>query len=157
MTRSLIVFGLLILFFLIGLRPLLAATSSALPLEGQTYTVQADDKLARLTEKYFSDPAATGVLIAATNLKAGEDERYTTIDSPAQLTVGQQLFIPNDRQAFEATYHLEPSPAQQQLLADLDVLGRPPELNNEVWLNSDPLKLADLQGQVVIVEFWTYG
>lgn len=157
MTRSLIIFGLLTLFFLIGLRPLLAATRLTLPLEGLTYTVQADDELERLTEKYFSDPAATGVLIAATNLKAGEDERYTAIDHSARLTVGQQLFIPNDRQAFEAAYPLGPSPAQQQLLADLDVLGHPPELNNEVWLNSDPLKLADLQGQVVIVEFWTYG
>jgi hypothetical protein len=51
----------------------------------------------------------------------------------------------------------QPTEAQQQLLASLEVIGTPPELNNEVWLNSDPLKLADLQGKVVIVEFWTYG
>ena len=25
------------------------------------------------------------------------------------------------------------------------------------WLNSKPLKLADLKGQVVVVHFWTFG
>jgi thiol-disulfide isomerase/thioredoxin len=50
-----------------------------------------------------------------------------------------------------------PTEAQAQLLASLDNQGMPPELFNEVWLNSDPLKLADLHGKVVIVEFWTFG
>lgn len=50
-----------------------------------------------------------------------------------------------------------PTEAQAQLLATLDNQGMPPELFNEVWLNSDPLKLADLHGKVVIVEFWTFG
>lgn len=50
-----------------------------------------------------------------------------------------------------------PSAAQAQLLATLGNQGTPPELFNEVWLNSNPLKLADLHGKVVIVEFWTFG
>ena len=50
-----------------------------------------------------------------------------------------------------------PNAAQMQLLAGLDNQGRPPELFNQVWLNSEPLKLADLHGKVVIVEFWTFG
>lgn len=50
-----------------------------------------------------------------------------------------------------------PTEAQAQLLASLDNQGMPPELFNKVWLNSDPLKLADLHGKVVIVEFWTFG
>ncbi|MCB0154560.1 MAG: hypothetical protein KDF65_07170 [Anaerolineae bacterium] len=49
------------------------------------------------------------------------------------------------------------SPEQMQILNGLDDLGQPPELNNEVWLNSDPLKLANLHGKVVLVEFWTFG
>lgn len=47
--------------------------------------------------------------------------------------------------------------AQAQILAGLRDDGPAPELTNEVWLNSEPLTLADLRGNVVIVEFWTYG
>ena len=32
-----------------------------------------------------------------------------------------------------------------------------PEIPNDTWLNSPPLRLADLQGRVVMVEFWTFG
>ena len=49
------------------------------------------------------------------------------------------------------------TPEQAALLAKLRPQGDAPELLNETWLNSEPLKLADLRGQVVIVEFWTYG
>ena len=38
------------------------------------------------------------------------------------------------------------------------LIGRPaPEINNEVWINSPPLRLAELRGKVVLLEFWTYG
>ena len=47
--------------------------------------------------------------------------------------------------------------AQVALLAKLPSQGRAPELQNEIWFNSDPLQLVDLQGKVVMVEFWTYG
>jgi len=32
-----------------------------------------------------------------------------------------------------------------------------PEISNEVWINSPPLRIADLRGKVVLIEFWTYG
>ncbi len=36
--------------------------------------------------------------------------------------------------------------------------GRPaPELASTTWINSDPLKLQELRGKVVLLEFWTYG
>ena len=34
---------------------------------------------------------------------------------------------------------------------------RAPELKNEVWLNSGPLTTADLRGNVVLIDFWTFG
>ncbi len=50
-----------------------------------------------------------------------------------------------------------PTEAQLRILAELPDNGPAPELLNQVWLNSEPLRLAELRGQVVIVEFWTYG
>lgn len=46
---------------------------------------------------------------------------------------------------------------EQQLLASLPNRGAAPELFNETWLNSPPLKLAELRGKVVLIKFWTFG
>jgi hypothetical protein len=36
--------------------------------------------------------------------------------------------------------------------------GLAPEINNEVWLNTETaLPLSSLKGKVVLVEFWTFG
>jgi len=32
-----------------------------------------------------------------------------------------------------------------------------PEITGQNWLNSPPLRLVDLEGKVVLVEFWAYG
>jgi thiol-disulfide isomerase/thioredoxin len=38
------------------------------------------------------------------------------------------------------------------------MIGRPaPDITNPTWLNSAPLRMADLRGKVVMVEFWTFG
>ncbi|NJO00130.1 MAG: redoxin domain-containing protein [Anaerolineales bacterium] len=65
--------------------------------------------------------------------------------------------VEGEMMAQETLAEAGPTEAQVQLLAGLKNQGMPPELFNQVWLNSDPLKLADLHGKVVIVEFWTFG
>jgi len=32
-----------------------------------------------------------------------------------------------------------------------------PELANTTWINSAPLRLEELRGKVILLEFWTYG
>lgn len=40
----------------------------------------------------------------------------------------------------------------------LPSLGPAPELHNEVWLNVDaPIRLAEVRGQVVLLDMWTFG
>ena len=40
----------------------------------------------------------------------------------------------------------------------LGEVGAPaPEITGQVWINSEPLRLANLRGKVVLVEFWTFG
>jgi hypothetical protein len=41
---------------------------------------------------------------------------------------------------------------------DLKDRGAAPELENEVWLNVDaPLRISELKGKVVLLDFWTFG
>lgn len=49
----------------------------------------------------------------------------------------------------------QPAVGSTQLLPDL---GLAPELANDTWLNVEaPLRLADLRGQVVLIDMWTFG
>ena len=47
---------------------------------------------------------------------------------------------------------------QTEIYPDLQDLGQAPELTNEIWLNTaGPLRLAELRGEVVLLEMWTFG
>jgi hypothetical protein len=50
------------------------------------------------------------------------------------------------------------TPKAMPTSASLSDLGPAPELTNEVWLNVDaPLRLANLRGNVVAIDMWTFG
>ena len=166
-----------VLMLLVLAMTFLSALAMAAPPEadnGQIYVVQADDWLGTLADKFYGTPLAYPVIIEATNTKAGQGGKYISIDNPHKINVGQALFIPVLDEVPETLLaqaplekivmpadvivnHTNPTEEQRDLLASLAVVGQPPELFNEVWLNSEPLKLAELRGKVVLVEFWTFG
>jgi len=161
-------------FVVVALKPTVIEAAPPIVTDGQAYVVQADDWLGTLADKFYGNPRAYPVIVQATNAIAVEDERYAPVDDPALVTIGQVLFVPalddipdallaeaplakGQLSADSIVSPAGPTAEQAQLLASLEAKGTPPELLNEVWLNSDPLKLAELHGQVVIVEFWTFG
>jgi thiol-disulfide isomerase/thioredoxin len=50
-----------------------------------------------------------------------------------------------------------PSPTPQATHStDYPDLGKAPEIAGDVWINSAPLRLADLKGKVVLMDMWTF-
>ncbi|MCB0036352.1 MAG: hypothetical protein KDE51_20110 [Anaerolineales bacterium] len=85
-------------------------------------------------------------------------EMTTTQDDKTDMLITAATHTARD---VARTGHETPTPhptAEQQTLADLlPNLGQAPELTNEEWINSEPLRMSDLRGKVVLVEFWTFG
>ncbi len=71
------------------------------------------------------------------------------------LAIFAPLMFASAQQSPTAT----PSPASNEevYVSSLPNRGVAPEIQSLAWLNSDvPLRLADLRGQVVLLEFWTF-
>lgn len=66
---------------------------------GQEYTVQADDWLSKLAEKFYGDPLAYPAIVEATNARAADASDFTAIDDPDLIEVGQKLVIPTAGEA----------------------------------------------------------
>ncbi len=94
-------FTLLFLVIVLSLALLPATLLAAPPQqeEGQEYTIQADDWLSKLADKFYGDPLAYPAIVEATNAKAAADNTYVTIDDPNLVEVGQKLFIPTAQEA----------------------------------------------------------
>lgn len=48
-------------------------------------------------------------------------------------------------------------PDISQANSSLPVIGPAPEIAKGRWINSEPLKLSELRGKVILVDFWTYS
>ena len=87
-------------------------------------------------------------------IQSDQDAKVEAIQTRVAEERAQQAQQASDQEGAMAP---GPTAEQLELLAKLRPQGEAPELLNKIWLNSEPLKLADLRGNVVLVEFWTYG
>ncbi|RME74026.1 MAG: LysM peptidoglycan-binding domain-containing protein [Chloroflexi bacterium] len=60
----------------------------------EEYTVQADDWLSKLAERYFGDVLQYPLIVAATNAMHAQDDSFAQIDNPDLIEVGWKLCIP---------------------------------------------------------------
>jgi ABC-type sugar transport system substrate-binding protein len=67
--------------------------------EGQAYTVQKDDWMWKLAEKYLGDKYAYPAIAIATNAKHAEDSTYAFIWNMDLIEVGDKLWIPSADEA----------------------------------------------------------
>ncbi len=84
---------------------------------------------------------------------APEETSLDTTELAAVETTTSALKLPTptpDPQAAERA-------RLQEVAAGLGNWGPAPDILSETWLNSAPVRLADLRGKVVLVEFWTFG
>jgi thiol-disulfide isomerase/thioredoxin len=91
---------------------------------------------------------ALGLALAACGQATANQANSTTqaATAPAAATTAGDSAVP-------ATL----PPEAAMLNPDLRDFGVAPELNNTVWLNTPaPLKLANLRGQVVLIDMWTF-
>lgn len=92
---------LLVTVFSLSLLP--AAGLAAPPVPGlecvQEATVQSDDWLSKLADKYYGDALAFPAIVAATNQKNQEDSSFARIDNPHLIEPGWKLCIVSPEQA----------------------------------------------------------
>ena len=75
-------------------------TSIAAPLaQGEDYTIQADDWLSKLAEKFLGDPLSYPAITYYTNQMNAEDDSYAKISDSNVIEVGQKIYIPTQEEA----------------------------------------------------------
>ncbi|MFQ5575541.1 MAG: PhnD/SsuA/transferrin family substrate-binding protein [Anaerolineae bacterium] len=93
-------FGFLLLVVML-LSLTLSTASAAPPTQGggEDYTVQKDDWLSKLADKFLGDIFAWPAIWEATNAKAETDSSYTRIVNPNFIEVGDKFYIPSPDEA----------------------------------------------------------
>ncbi len=90
---------LLLMLIAILAVPVAAAAAPLYQEEGQDYTIQADDWLSKLAEKFLGDPLTYPAITYYTNQKNATDESYVKISDPNVIEVGAKIYIPTQAEA----------------------------------------------------------
>jgi ribose transport system substrate-binding protein len=88
-----VLYLLMVFVLLATLAP--AAAAAPPQQEGQAYTVQKDDWLWKLADKFLGDSYAYPAIAMATNAKHAEDDSYAFIWNMDLIEVGDKLWIPS--------------------------------------------------------------
>jgi cytoskeletal protein RodZ len=105
--------------------------------------------------------AETNLTAESTENTEGSEEivmaESTSSEQPVSLTTEPAPTVsPPDSPTAQPAAEQPPTP--EPIKADFPNLGVAPEIENEVWLNTDePVTLASQRGKVVLLEFWTFG
>ena len=84
--------------------------------EGTTYTVQKDDSLWSLAEKYLGSGPAYRAIVIATNAKHAEDPTFAEIMDPSLIQPGWKLLIPSAEEATKLMEAYMPPPPKGQIV-----------------------------------------
>ena len=101
---------------------------------GEDYTVQADDWLSKLADKFYGDANAYWAIMSATNNANASDSSYAKIVNPDEIEVGAKLLIPSTEEAEVFMADFNPEEAE---------IGK--------------LFASGAQGQLQVGNFWTSG
>jgi len=80
------------------------STSTVIPVHAQaecadTYTVQADDWLSKIADRFLGNVLAYPAIVDATNAAASADDSFTAIQNADLIEVGQKLCVPSAEEA----------------------------------------------------------
>jgi polar amino acid transport system substrate-binding protein len=104
MSKKLISLFMIICLLLL-LAPGAALAQDSGQLKGQDYTIQQDDWLSKLADKYLGNVLAYDAIVDATNQMAElQPDKYTMIENPDLIKPGWVIFIPEAAAAPEAGY-----------------------------------------------------
>jgi len=112
----------LVLALTVSLLPMAGLASAAPPAQEEIYTVQKDDSLWGLAEKYLGSGSAYPAIVMATNAKRKEDETLTYIADPGLIQPGWKLIIPGTAEAEEML--AKPQAITMTLFEEPDSLNR---------------------------------
>jgi polar amino acid transport system substrate-binding protein len=89
-----LVYIVLVMSLLLAIIPAAALAQEGDQPQGQEYTIQQDDWLSKLADKYLGNVLAYDAIVEATNEMAAQDPKFAAIENPDLIEPGWVIWIP---------------------------------------------------------------